>query len=218
MPTGAVSRTLLRPWKRALVPGLGLWVCGAWGGFGCGARTSILEPDAYAAGGASAGSSLGGRGSPGRGDTLLAADEACRRHCDVVSQQCRGQLLDGDCTTRCRESLNQSGGVCRSLGVALLECLTPLLQPTDMTCDEILSSAGSSCEEQLFSLGQCRAASGHGGATAPRPATPGGTGPAIPAPRGTREGALFVANSLGWIEASRLERRVDAGERAHQQR
>jgi hypothetical protein len=188
-------------WARLLA--LSSWggVLGLGGTAGCGGRTSMLDPEAYAfssggdGGGAAigvagktmgGGSSIIGKGgaatSPGKGsasnvDPSLSV-APCQRYCPSYGTQCAARLHGQDCFDACQGEVNGSGSACQALGINSLRCLTPFFTIGGGNCDVAVNNALASCGMVVDAFEKCKM----GGKPAPAMPAPVPTPAPMPMP------------------------------------
>ncbi len=164
-------------------------------GFGCGSRTSMLDPDVYGvgaenvenggsinnvtpkpigtAGKATGGVVLGNGGassSSGSKGGASGVDPAlsipqCRQYCPGYAAQCQKRLKGQDCLSTCQGELNGSGSTCQMLGILALSCLTPFFSANGGACDPAVNRALTACGPIVDAFEECKT----GPATNPAP-------------------------------------------------
>ncbi len=153
-------------------------------GFGCGSRTSMLDPDVFGAGTdsvARGGSSnvhptpMGSAGKPASGGVLLGNGGAasgskggasgldpslaltpCQKYCPAYGAQCAKRLKGQDCMPTCQGELNGSGPTCQVLGIQALNCLTPFFSANGGPCDPAVDRALTLCSGIVNAFEDCK--------------------------------------------------------------
>jgi hypothetical protein len=192
-------------WARGVSLAAAVVVLGSFSalGFGCGSRTSMLDPDVYGVGTenvgsggtnnndptpiGSAGKKPSGGGVIGNGGATSStgnkggasgvdpslASTPCQQYCPGYSSQCPKLLKGQDCTYTCQAELNGYGPNCQALGIQAINCLAPFFSPKGGACDPAVNRALTLCSGIVTAFTSCKGGASPGTPT-PTP-TPAGT-------------------------------------------